>query len=89
MYKYNAKVLRVIDGDTIEVSIDLGFHLNIIERLRFSDIDAPEIKGDSRERGLQSKKFVEEWCKINSNILIKTEKGDAFGRWISHIYDIS
>ena len=54
MYEYNAKVLRIVDGDTIDVDIDLGFGVWIHkERIRLEGIDTPE----SRTRDLEEKKF--------------------------------
>ena len=44
MYTYNAKCTRVVDGDTIDAEIDLGFDVKINKRIRLSGIDAPEIK---------------------------------------------
>jgi micrococcal nuclease len=44
MWEYKAKVLRVIDGDTIEADIDLGFSLHYIAKIRLAGINAPEMK---------------------------------------------
>ena len=52
MYRFNAKVGRVIDGDTVDADIDLGFDIKIKKRIRLADIDAPE----SRTRNLAEKK---------------------------------
>ena len=52
MYTYNIEVLRVIDGDTIDASIDLGFDVKIKKRVRFMGINTPE----SRTRDLEEKK---------------------------------
>ena len=52
MYEYSAKCLRVVDGDTLDCEIDLGFDIFIHERVRFYGIDAPE----SRTRDLEEKK---------------------------------
>ena len=53
MYEYNVEVLRVIDGDTIDVMIDLGFDVWVKNRLRLEGIDAPE----TRTRDLEEKKL--------------------------------
>ena len=54
MYEYNVKILKVIDGDTIDVDIDLGFGVWLHkERVRMMGIDTPE----SRTRDLEEKKF--------------------------------
>lgn len=51
LYKYQAKVLRVIDGDTIVVEIDHGFKVFSHQTLRLYNIDAPEVRGDEKEKG--------------------------------------
>ena len=53
MYTYNAKCTRVVDGDTIDAEIDLGFDVKISKRIRLSGIDAPE----SRTRNKVEKKL--------------------------------
>lgn len=53
MYRYNAKCIRVVDGDTIDAHIDLGFDITIKKRIRLAGIDAPE----SRTRNLAEKKM--------------------------------
>ena len=53
MYNYNATCIRVIDGDTIDADIDLGFSVKIKKRIRLAGINAPE----SRTRNLAEKKM--------------------------------
>lgn len=52
MYKYNAKLIRVVDGDTVDALIDLGFNVWVKKRIRLYGIDAPE----NRTRDLEEKK---------------------------------
>ena len=52
MYRYNAKLVKIVDGDTIDADIDLGFSVSITKRIRLAGIDAPE----SRTRNLAEKK---------------------------------
>ena len=52
MYEYKAKLVRVVDGDTIDCEIDLGFDITVRQRVRFAGINAPE----SRTRDLEEKK---------------------------------
>ena len=54
MYEYNAKLLRVVDGDTLDASIDLGFDVWVKKRVRLYGINAPE----SRTRDLEKKRKV-------------------------------
>lgn len=92
-YIYRVKqVLKVVDGDTIDVDIDLGFDISLTKRVRLSGVDTPE----SRTTDLKEKKLgleVKEWLKKNldgkKNILIKTELPDStekYGRILGRLY---
>jgi micrococcal nuclease len=92
MYQYKAKAERVIDGDTIDVTIDLGFKITTHQRIRLAGIDTPEIfsvKKDSDEhrRGIEAMQFVEQRLAANSNqMIIETEKVTGkYGRYIGTI----
>jgi micrococcal nuclease len=93
MYQYKAKVERVVDGDTIDVVIDLGFKITTNQRIRFAGINTPEtynVKRDSEEyaKGLLSKQFVEQRLTDNNNeIIIETDKYTGkYGRYLGTIY---
>jgi len=93
MYQYKAKVVRIVDGDTIDVEIDLGFKITTHQRIRFTGINTPEtynVKKDSEEyaKGLEAKNFVEQRLKANNNeILIETEKYTGkYGRYLGTIF---
>jgi len=49
LYTYLAKCLRIIDGDTLELDIDLGLHAHVIEKVRLADIDTPEVYGVKKD----------------------------------------
>lgn len=91
MYEYKASLDRVVDGDTIDVIVDLGFYTRIKERLRLAGIDAPEVYGvkrDSKEyqKGVEAKDFVEKRLQENNNeMIIKTDKVGKWRRWIAEI----
>lgn len=86
MYEYRCKVLRIVDGDTIDVDIDLGFGVWIHkERVRLAGIDTPESRTrDLTEKafGLAAKQFVKDMMPIGSQQIIKTQKDKTgkFGR---------
>lgn len=86
MYEYRCKVLRIVDGDTIDVDIDLGFGVWIHkERVRLAGIDTPESRTrDLTEKafGLAAKQFVKDTMPIGSQQIIKTQKDKTgkFGR---------
>jgi micrococcal nuclease len=92
MYQYKATVERVVDGDTIDVVIDLGFKITTFQRIRLAKINTPEtynVKRDSEEyqKGLASKQYVEQRIAANNNqILLETEKvTEKYGRYIGTV----
>ena len=88
MYEYKVrKVLKVYDGDTITVELDLGFGIYKKEKIRLSGIDTPEIRGEEREEGLISKYFVDEKLKTANEIIIKTfrDRKGKYGRYIGEV----
>jgi micrococcal nuclease len=82
-YTYKAFLKKVIDGDTIEVVIDLGFSNYTTQRLRLNSIDTPELP--SRE-GLKAKKFIEKTLKDVSFIIIKTHSHDKYDRYLVDVF---
>lgn len=92
-YIYRVKqVLRVVDGDTIDVDIDLGFDISLTKRVRLSGVDTPESRTtDLKEKALGLE--VKDWLKKNldgkKDILIKTELPDStekYGRILGRLY---
>lgn len=93
MYEYFVReVKKVVDGDTIDVVIDLGFSILFESRVRLAGIDTPESRTtDKMEKalGLESKKYLEARIKAAKNVVIKTEKLDSsekYGRILGWIY---
>lgn len=86
MYTYKASLLHVVDGDTVDVSVDLGFMLTQTMRLRLNGINTPEVKGESREEGLRAAAFVEEELGKAKTIGIKTYKIEKFGRYVADVF---
>jgi micrococcal nuclease len=93
MYEYYVReVTKVVDGDTIDVVIDLGFSILFASRVRLAGIDTPESRTkDKREKelGLESKKYLADRLKDAKNIIIKTEKMDSsekYGRILGWLY---
>lgn len=86
MNEYKAKVTRVVDGDTIDAEVDLGFNVFIKERFRLLGIDAPETRTKDlieKARGLKTKAFVEDIINSSTEVVIKTNKAGKFGRWLA------
>ena len=87
MYIYKAIITSVYDGDTIRADIDLGFGVWIKNQpLRFYGINAPELKGDTKESALKTKNRVKELL-LNKEVIIETvkDKKEKYGRWLAKI----
>lgn len=85
-YEYNCKILRIVDGDTVDVDIDLGFGVWMHkERVRIVGIDTPESRTKDKEEkvfGLAAKEYLKGLLPIGSMQIIKTQKDKTgkFGR---------
>ena len=93
MYEYYVrKVENVVDGDTIDVLIDLGFDILFQSRVRLAGIDTPESRTkDLAEKalGLESKEYLKKHLKDAKSVVIKTEKMDSsekYGRILGWVY---
>ena len=91
MYEYKADIIRVIDGDTVVMNIDLGFGIRFQETVRLAGINTPEIFGvkkdsDEYKKGIEAKTLVENLLR-DSSIMIQTEKDKKgkYGRYIATI----
>jgi micrococcal nuclease len=92
-YIYRIKqILKVVDGDTIDADIDLGFDISLSKRIRLAGVDTPESRtSDANEKkyGLESKEWLKHKVENAKNILIKTELPDStekYGRIIGHLF---
>lgn len=90
MYEYNAVVTRVIDGDTIDVVIDLGFRVDHRTRVRLFGIDTPEVRTrdlEEKARGFKAKERLIELLERNQNqITLTSNEWGKFGRALATIY---
>tara|TARA_A100001388_G_C28751478_1_gene492434 strand:- start:465 stop:884 length:420 start_codon:yes stop_codon:yes gene_type:complete len=84
MYEYRVEIVKVIDGDTVDVNIDLGFGVWLHkERVRLYGIDTPESRTSDKEEkvyGLMAKDFLIEWISAG-NVTLKTKTYDAKGKF--------
>jgi micrococcal nuclease len=93
LYEYFVKeVVGVIDGDTIDVIIDLGFSVSFSSRVRLAGIDTPESRTRNLEEkamGLEAKKFLKEKLSSAEKVVIRTEKPDSsekYGRILGWLF---
>jgi micrococcal nuclease len=90
MFEYVVKeVTKIVDGDTLDIVIDLGFSLTTKQRVRLNGIDTPEsITKDEYEKkfGFEAKDFITNWLVSGKNIKVRTDKDDKYGRILGHFY---
>jgi micrococcal nuclease len=88
MYQYKCKINKVLDGDTVDIDLDLGFNIILAnQRVRMAGVDTPESRTTNKEekpRGLLSKKKLAEKLPVGSWQVIETQRSDnnddKFGR---------
>lgn len=84
MYQYRVKAIKVIDGDTVDVILDLGFHVTVTLRFRLAGINCPEMNTPA---GKGAKAFVEDWfrCRPVETLTALTirDKTEKYGRYIA------
>ena len=88
MYNYKISPLKVIDGDTIDAEIDLGFDIKVKKRIRFMGINAPESRTkdlEEKARGLAAKDRVKALLDGCENIQLKSHGVGKFGRCLGEI----
>ena len=93
LYHNRARVVRVIDADTLEVNIDLGHGLwlnhtkKVPVSIRLTKIDAWEVRGKEKKRGLLAKQRVIELLQQHGNdVIVRTVARDNFGRWLADVW---
>ena len=90
MYQYKIKKInRVIDGDTIDVDIDLGFWVTVSYRVRLKDIDAAETRTkdlEEKAEGIKARLWLEKELAREGEWIIETHKEDKYGRILGTLY---
>ena len=93
MYEYRVKkVLKIVDGDTIDVDIDLGFDISFTSRVRLAGIDTPESRTTEKEEkvlGLEVKDRLKHLIAESTSVVIRTEKPDSsekYGRILGWLF---
>lgn len=89
LYTYDAKVLKVVDGDTVEVMVDLGFDLWIKQRVRFYGFNAPETRTRNKAekiKGLAVKQKLEELLNVDTVVLLESRGVEKYGRCLGLLF---
>lgn len=87
-YIYKAKIINIVDGDTVDADIDLGFKMSSTQRLRLLGVDTPELTSTfppERQKAQEAKAYTK-MRTLNADVLIETHKSDSFGRYLADIY---
>ncbi|NVM54977.1 MAG: thermonuclease family protein [Candidatus Helarchaeota archaeon] len=92
-YEFWGKVVKVIDGDTLDIEIELGFEIKAKHRFRLIGVDAPEIRGvkkDSREykEGKKALEYLEQIIPPGTWVEVRTyaKRREIYGRWLCEIF---
>ena len=80
------QVTKVVDGDTVDMVLDMGLHLSYTSRFRLLDVNTPE-RGEAL--WAEATEFTKQWFRDNANnrLRIRTYKTDSFGRWLAYVYE--
>lgn len=82
-YLYAAHVVNIVDGDTLDLRIDLGFHTERVGRFRLADIDTPEMPSDEARA---ARDFMFNRLLDAKSIVVKTQRTDQHGRYVTHLF---
>ena len=90
MFEYKAKVKEIIDGDTYDLEVDLGFGVKIDKRLRLLDVDTPEVTGELKDFGKFVEQYVADQFAAAVEITVRTFKDpkkstDQYGRFLAEV----
>lgn len=88
-YFYRGHVISVYDADTVTIEFDLGFHVNLTEKVRLYGINAPEVRGEQRPAGLEARDALSGHL-LGRNVFLRTykDKKGKYGRWLGTIYRV-
>jgi len=91
-YWYDATVVKVIDGDTVDVRIDPGLDLEVRMRCRLYGINTPELRGVTKAAGMRAREQLKQWLKEaadkNGRVVCRTVKDrrDKYGRYLIEFF---
>lgn len=81
LFEYGAEVVRVVDGDTLDLRVDLGFHTYQVQRFRLLHYDAPEKRAPTLEIAKRAQLRLEQLV-TGRRLQLVSSKADDFGRWL-------
>jgi endonuclease YncB( thermonuclease family) len=86
VFQYEARIVRIKDGDTLTIEVDLGFHIRHEIDVRLARIDTPEIVNYGAN-GITDKArdYVEACCPVGSVCIVNISRAEKYGRWLAEI----
>ena len=88
-YIFRATVIKIVDGDTVDVDVDLGWDISVVnQRIRLYGVDCPESRTrdlEEKKYGLAAKSFVERFSPVGSEVILSTKEKGKYGRWLGDI----
>jgi micrococcal nuclease len=94
LYRYRCKIVNWVDGDTVDLAVDLGFRVTTFQRVRIFGVNAPEIHSkdaEEKRRGFAALAAAVELAPPGSPVVVQSHKsgeaggGDKYGRWLAEI----
>lgn len=89
LWHYRARITRVVDADTLDLTLDQGLRNYRTERVRLLGVNCPELTGEHRDAGIAAKLFVMQWLGVHPvgtwPLLVRTERADSFGRYLAYV----
>lgn len=89
LYRYSAHPVRAVDGDTIEVILDLGFNIQLLDHVRLFGLNTPELDGPEAERGQEAMDFTASWIAGAIRLYIESNKFNSrekYGRILATVF---
>lgn len=87
MHTYKAKVINVVDGDTVDCEVDLGFYMVARIRFRLARINTPEMRGEEKQAGQDAKQWlIDTLAKHGNEVIVSTKKTGKYGRWLGELF---
>lgn len=89
LYCYKATTIHTVDGDTLDLSVSLGFDMTFKARFRLTGINTPESYGpDACDEGRAAKQFLTDTLPVGTAVMVKTtkDKKEKYGRFLAEVY---
>ena len=85
-YIRKATILRIVDGDTVRLQVNLGFNTYQESNFRLYNYNAPEMRGEEKKFGELATQHLQGILPIGTEVVIRTHKADKFGRYLAEIF---